>query len=365
MPAIVLVLAIALLVPACGRRSTPVGEGGPAQGDSPPPAEAGAGGEDPARSAGLPVPGPGEEINPLTGLPVKAEALRRRIVLVSVDNNPRARPQSGLPAADLVYEIPVEGGISRFMALYLAGEAERVGPVRSSRHDMLDIVLEWDAVWAHAGGSPQHYDRVKRLGVADLDDVLGAHGGGVFWRTKDRKAPHNLYTSTGRLRDKIAELRWDRLPPARQPFRFVPARELPEGFPAHEVVIRVPRSHSDVVTYRYDPLRRLYLRYVNGKPHRDLESDEVLTATNVIVQFVGARVIPGDREGRLELDMTGEGRSIMISGGAVREGRWVKEGPDAPTRWLERDGQPAALAPGQTWVLIVPEDAEVKASDGQ
>lgn len=325
-----------------------------------PPAGPAAGGGSPGPA---PVPGPslqpGEAVHPLTGLPVPEQALSRRVLLVSVDNNPRARPQYGLAAADLVYELPVEGGITRFVALYLAGEAEQVGPVRSARHDMLDLVLEWDAVWVHAGESPQHRERRAVLKPDELDDLQGAHGGGVFWRGKDRRPPHNLYTSTARLRAKLQALGWERQPPARAPFRFAADGE-PEGAPALEAVIAVPGALHEVITYIYDPRESVYRRYVRGRPHRDGRTGMVLSATNVVLQFTRAEPIPGDREGRLNVSLVGEGRLQVFSGGRVREGRWRKARPEAPTEFREADGTALALRPGQTWILILPEGARVE-----
>lgn len=319
--------------------------------------EAGGGGPGPVQ--------PPQVIHPLTGLPVAPDALRRRVVAVAVDNLRRARPQYGLPAADLVYEVPVEGGITRFVALFWAGEAERVGPVRSSRHDMLDLVLEWDAVWVHAGGSPYHYGRVEALGIDDIDEVRARNHRGVFWRDRRRRAPHNLFTSTARIRAKLAELGWEREPAVMVgPFRFVPAEQLPPGEPALEAVVPFPGAQRETVAYRYDPARGLYVRYAGGEPHLDGASGQPLTAANVILQFVEVRRIPGDEEGRLELTLVGEGPLQVLSAGHARPGSWRKDGPSTRTRYLEPDGQPLRLRPGQTWILLVPRETRVRLGGG-
>ncbi|MEX2356015.1 MAG: DUF3048 domain-containing protein [Thermaerobacterales bacterium] len=315
------------------------------------------GDEDPG--TGLPVPGPGEQIHPLTGLPVLANELIWRYTMVAIDNNPRARPQTGMPAADLVYELPVEGGLTRFLALYRAGRANPVGPVRSSRDYFLDLAMEWDAVYAHVGGSPMHYEQVGDTGLIILDDLRGAAGGGVFWRSSDRRAPHNLYTSTVNLRQKIDERNWHETPPDRKPFRFVTPDQLPEGEPARELVVFWPGHVREAVTYTYAEGSGAYLRYLGPDAHIDEASGEALQAVSILVQFVPSRQIPGDEAGRLDVDMVGEGRLMTVTGGQVTEGRWRKTGRREATAFLDAGGEPVQLLPGQVWVLVVPERTEV------
>lgn len=367
-------LLLGLLLAGCRAplpaRSAPPGTAGPAPPGTPGPA--------PELGAGAPALPPGQATHPLTGLPVPEQGIRRRVLLVTVDNNPRARPQYGLAAADLVYELPVEGGITRFVALYLVGESEQIGPVRSARDYMLDLVLEWDAVWVHAGESPQHRERRSGLRVDRLDDLEGVHGGGVFWRGKDRRPPHNLYTDTRRLRAKVAELGWEREPPRREPFRFAPtgpqgaasagdAPASPAGGRAADVAraaleaaIALPGALREVVTYVYDPLTDAYRRYTRGRADRDARTGEQLAVANVLLQFTRAAPIPGDPEGRLEVALVGEGPLQALSGGRLLEGRWRKERPEAPTRYLDAGGVPLTLRPGPTWILVLPEGTRVE-----
>ncbi|PZN12613.1 MAG: DUF3048 domain-containing protein [Bacillota bacterium] len=353
---LVLVLAVLLtagLLAACGRS-------GPQPANRQPSGE-GKGGDPPA---------PAVVLNPLTGLPIDdPETLRRRPILVSIDNHPEARPQAALTEADLVYEVPAEGGITRFLALFITARPERVGPVRSSRHYFLDLAQEWDAIYVYAGGSPQHYARIAKTGLPDLDGVRGdprAGGEPIFRRDGGRRAPHNLYASLQLVQRAAEEKGWGAegsLPEPRR-FRFEEGAERLAGDRAEEVRIYWPGWSRGWVRYVLRDDGR-YERHTAYGPHRAEETGAVIAPANVLIQFAPAQRIAGDDAGRLDVDVVGEGRLYIISGGWMREGRWEKDDPGTPTAWLDEDGGPARLLPGPTWVHIVPEDTRVEVDPGE
>ncbi|HEY8450290.1 MAG TPA: DUF3048 domain-containing protein, partial [Bacillota bacterium] len=285
------ILLLALAASGCSQRQEVPSTTEPQAGGTPPPAT---GGEGQNATSALPQPGPGQAINPLTGLPVPQAALEQRMFLVAIGNNPSARPQSGLSHADLVYELPAEGGITRFLALYWAGEAEVIGPVRSSRHYFLDLALERQAVWVHAGGSPQHYAQIGKVDVPDLDDVRGAPG--VFWRSEDRRRPDNLYTSSERVRSVIRDKGWERSPVIGRPWQFALPDQI-DGEPATSVSIDWPGGETVVFDYGAEGL---YDQRRGGELVTDQATGAPVRAANLIVQYVQARRIAGDAEGRLD-----------------------------------------------------------------
>ena len=123
-----------------------------------------------------------------------------RPIAVMIDNNIDAQPQAGLNDAYMVYEIIVEGGESRLMALFKGVSLDKIGPVRSSRHYFLDYALENDAIYVHYGWSPQAQADIKTLGVNNINGISETTK--EFWRVKDKKSPHNVATST----EKILEI---------------------------------------------------------------------------------------------------------------------------------------------------------------
>ncbi|EKP94975.1 DUF3048 domain-containing protein [Thermaerobacter subterraneus] len=310
-----------------------------------------------------PAPTPPAAVNPLTGLPLDDPALlEQRPILASIDNHPDARPQAGLAAADLVYEVPAEGGITRLLALFVTQRPERVGPVRSSRHYFLDLAAEWDALYVHAGGSPQHYARIGASGLDDLDGVRSdPRGGGrrVFTRDNRRAMPHNLYASLPVAVAAAEERGWavTAQPPA-APFTFLDPGARPAGQEVEELVVHWPGWRQGWVRYRWTG--QGFRRETAFGPHAAEETGQPLAPASLLIQFVPSRPIAGDAAGRLDVDVTGSGRLLIATGGRWREGRWEKPSAAAPTRWLEAGGQPVTLVPGPVWVHLVPTSTRVE-----
>lgn len=292
---------------------------------------------------------------PLDGLPVTdAAAASRRPVAVMIDNLPGIGPQSGLDKACWVFEMLAEGGITRLMPVYLHQDAPVVGPVRSARHYFLDKALEFGAAYSHCGWSPQAQRDIQRLKVISLNEFYLPQ---VYWRVRSKKEPHNVYTSTDRL---FSEL--DR----RGLLSFTPKWELAfhddpsgvSGAHAERITLRYPGGYT--VEYRWDAGRvdGGYLRFVRGEQHKDQETGAPLVAKNVLVQFVDdVRVL--DKEGRLDIKLTGQGSGRVFQLGVTYEANWSKGSRQDFTYWTDKNGRAVMLARGQTWVEVMPRGAEV------
>jgi hypothetical protein len=288
-----------------------------------------------------------------------------RPVLVMVDNHPSARPQAGLEDACVVIELLAEGGITRLTPVYLHASPERIGPVRSVRPYFLDLAMGLDGLLSHAGGSPDALAELKKLPVSSLN-AFGFDS--YYWRESARRMPHNLYTSVQNMRDAAARagMRGDRDPAgSRWPYQV--GKTLAADRPAAAgVEIKWPFNASGYkVTYKWVPAAvqgefGRYERFINGQPHTDQESGLTFGGRNVVIAFARFWRVPGDAEGRLDADLTGEGRALVLSDGRQMEVRWRKAERSTPFVLVDAEGRPVELPAGQTWFAIVPEQTEVK-----
>src|SRR5205823_4675598 len=181
---------------------------------------------------------------------------------IMVENQADARPQTGLTHADVVYEALAEGGITRFIALYLSGDAPVVGPVRSLRHYFAFMAADYGADVVHIGASPEGFTWRDAMNMGHLDESAGDPG---VWRIRSRPPPHNAYTDTaadrgflldrGRQRNR----RWG-------PLRFSP--NAPRGEEAAEHITLGFRPWPYRVAYEWEAASQRYLRFMDGGPHR-------------------------------------------------------------------------------------------------
>jgi hypothetical protein len=292
---------------------------------------------------------------PLSGDMVSEASIDRRPLAIMVENAPVSRPQSGLDKAEVVYEILAEGAITRFMAVYLHEDSSEVGPVRSARPYYIERMFEFDAIYAYCGGSPAAKEMIVQKHVAALDEF--GVGQPAFWRIKGRKAPHNLYTDTEKLRKVAIKRDYERTVTLPE-FEFLAfGEENQGGITSDSVKINYPKVYS-VVRWKYDSTRNTYLRFQGGLTHRDAVTGQQLTGANIMMQFVNSKVL--DNEGRMEMTMVGRGRALMFTGGKVYDGTWTKDDMKAQTYFYLEDGTAFKLNPGQTWIQVVPKGAKVE-----
>jgi hypothetical protein len=273
------------------------------------------------------------------------------LVAVVVENSSKARPQSGLAEADIVYEVLAEGGITRFLALFHCSSCKVIGPVRSTRPYFAVIAREWGAPLAHCGGDPKDIVPIRELGLVDVDELRDGRG---FWRDLSRQMPHNLYVSANNVRSRAREVSAGS--------SVSPVAGPPWGFgdwaavPAKRLDVRYGPKY--LVSYAY--AERGYTRHINGEPHRDRETGKPIVVSNVLVQFTNSRVAYPD--GGLEIELVGGGKAALLTGGRFEEGTWEKRSPSEPTVFRTKDGEPARCAPGRTWIQVVPAEAVVSAT---
>lgn len=291
-----------------------------------------------------PAPKPQVRRMPLTGHILRGDAKppARPALVVKIDNNVRARPQAGLNAADIVFEEIVEYG-TRFAAVFHSTEANPVGPIRSGRTQDIDMLGRLNRpLFAWSGGNSNVVRAISESSLVSL-----VHGGaGGFWRSGARSAPHNLYNSTDALWAQ-APANWQR---PSQMFPYLAPGTKFQGSPAAGVDLRMD---SDNVRWQWDPGSSKYLRYTNGAPHGAANGQ--VTATNVVI--LATRYQPSWADARSPEGQTiGEGDAWVFSRGRMIQGRWSREGPNAPyqltTRRNGKDVTVIGLVPGRTFVEL-------------
>lgn len=293
----------------------------------------------------------------LTGEPVSAsvEAARRglRPVAVMMDNAPGAFPHAGLDRADVVIEALVEGGITRFFAVFHSKEAQRIEPVRSARTPFLYWALEYDAIYAHVGSSDAPGDanasaQIYEWGVADLD--MAGVAPGAYFRDPDRPAPHNVVTSTGELRLASESLGYDHAPKI-EPWRYRTGSAVAGAIVVPSVQIRLAEWSGTEIRWDWDAASGRYLRWQDREPHVDAETNKQLAFANVAVIFAPAYV--ADESGHVLIDTLGQGDAVILTGGQFIRGTWRKQTREARTRFYGPDGVEVRFAPGPTWIEVV------------
>lgn len=275
-----------------------------------------------------------------------------RPIAVMIDNDDKnALPHSGIKDAYMVYEMYVEGRATRFMALFKNTQAERIGPVRSSRHYFLDYALEHDAIYVHYGWSPKAITDIKALGVNNINGVQGADGN-VFWRERKYKNDwHSAYTSTDKILARAVEKGY-RTESAAAPLQMNP-RDVDPNWPAL-TSLALPYAGFYKVSFEYDEESASYLRYLNGSPHV-LYDGAHLAAKNIIIMRVRVRSL-GDGTDRQDIETVGRGEGYFLTMGKYLPITWEKPSRTGRTVYKNAAGEEIILNPGQTWVeLITPE----------
>lgn len=274
---------------------------------------------------------------------------------VMIDNISEARPQSGLGAADVVYEAPAEAGIPRLMPIFLraGGEASWIGPVRSARDYFVYLANEFRAPLVHIGASPQGFDALSETGLPDVDETRNGAG---FTRDRRRLAPHNAFVSTDSIRDELAR-RDVQTSAATAGLTF--GAYTPGSETATQVSIAYPGSEHYTVQYDYDAGAHSYARTMDGRPHKDGITGEQYAARSVVVEYVDVEPIPGDSALRVSVALVGTGEGLLVADGTQVPLTWSKPSHHEPTTFQRADGAPFTLPPGQVWVQIVPIETSV------
>lgn len=301
--------------------------------------------------------------SPLTGVEVPDEAAtKQQVTGIMIENSPDARPQSGLKDSGVVFEAIAEGGITRFAVLYQEQKPELVGPVRSLRPYYLEWMRPFDASIVHVGGSANALNEVRNGNYKDLDQFFN---GDFFWRTTDRYAPHNVYTSFAKL-DELNKAKgytsseFEGFPRVESDKRKKQSKEGEEEAPpppvANNIDINVSYGAFNV-RYEYNTENKQYNRFQGGEPHMDREAGQIAPKVAIVIKVPTTL---GFEDGyREQMNTIGENEAFIFQNGTVVEGKWRKESHEAQIEFLTKDNKPIPLERGQTWVTAIPTDRSV------
>lgn len=295
-------------------------------------------------------------INPLDGKAVgkKADSVLQ-VVGVMVDNHPDARPESGVSKAKIVYEVPVEGGLTRYLAIFDSKQSvPEVGPVRSARAYFIDWLQEYGrGLYMHSGGSPEALNLIKSRNIFDANEFFW---GQYYWRDEARFAPHNLYTNSENWGKIISQYKnTGSLFTTDKAWLY---SKLVGQTIGKKGGLKIPFSDYYTVAWTYDAKALNYSRSLNGVKEVDKDGTEV-RARNILVQITGVADIANDDKGRQAIVTVGSGDAVILKKGAVIYGTWKKSSLTGRTRFYDKNKKEVVLVPGNTWVEVVPKDVNI------
>ena len=281
----------------------------------------------------------------------------RPALAIKIENLPEARPQAGLNRADIVYEEPVEGGITRFIAVFQCQDAKRVGPVRSARFTDPPILLQFgkDTLFGFAGAAGPVRKAVDKAGLHDLS-YDRPDSASAYMRDPNRSAPHNLYTNTRALYEggDVSDAR------PRHVFNYGKISGRAKGVN----VVHLDFSATADVFWHWSAKHEDWLRFHGTVPHT-LEGGVQVSAANVVVMLVTMRdtgLVDAAGNPSPEAETLGHGKAFVFRDGKMIVGRWLRKSPDSVIRFTDKKNHTIRLERGRTWVELFPKDKAIETS---
>ncbi|MEY3662189.1 MAG: hypothetical protein RLZ49_870 [Actinomycetota bacterium] len=310
----------------------------------------------------------------LTGLPGPDDAQIQPIVVVKIENDPIVRPQTGLDRADLIFEELVEGGMTRFAAVYQSDLPDEVGPVRSVRHVDVAIAEPMADAFVFSGGARRTMKFVKRK-IPTSISVINEGAPGMY-RKPGLSAPHDLFIKLSEILDSIAPkntastgffVRPEVKPvvASASPSASSSASASPKpsstaltGKPVTQVGVKF--SSFSGPNWKWNAADKMWMRSEGIKPF--LNKDGTQFGTNNLV-IIEVREIDAGYKGQTggyvpRTVLTGSGRAWVLSDGKAVEVAWKKPFVDAQMELTDLDGNPFTMPTGRTWVELLPVVAE-------
>ncbi|MDX9893089.1 MAG: DUF3048 domain-containing protein [Patescibacteria group bacterium] len=285
----------------------------------------------------------------LDGARVMKTEANLKPIAVMIENHADSRPVAGLDQASIVYEMVVEGDITRFLAIFDQNfSAKKIGPVRSARPFFVELAEEWNPVYFHAGGSQEALEILRRSPIYNINEISA--DGIYFWRDSARGVPHNLYTSSDLIKRALAAKGID-LIATFEPWNFKDDNPVSDQQAiVSELVVDFSNNPLYSVRYQYDAESNDYRRYLGNGVHKT-ETGIILKVKNIVVQHTKADVI--DSYGRLAVDLATGGRAEIYQDGRKIDAYWVYQ--DGRTKFFidQQNSEEVKFNRGPIWIEIV------------
>ena len=322
-----------------------------------------------------PEPPPPPPCYPLTGLEApNEEVLYNRAISVKIENTPEAKPQLGITRADVVYETVTEGGITRFNAIFQSDIPDEVGPVRSARDSDMSIVPEYDALFFFSGTNSLVW---ARLGTTWINEMNHSSANKLYHRVNYRSAPHDLFLNLADAYEEAEEmgyfsttsypkaLMFDGAVSDYNPDGVYDMSRLGDADDAISIFIPYSSGIFDV-TWEYDDISGVYLRYIKGVPQVDHEEGSPqITADNVIlldIPYIAAPPVEGKGQ-TYNVEFSGSGSAVVFRDGKRIDCTWETNGTHPPL-FKDAFGKPVSLKPGKTWFQVPPNPGKMVVKTG-
>jgi len=280
----------------------------------------------------------------IDGLLVENKHEKNLPVAIVFDNFPGV-PKPTLVNASIIYEMPVEGGLTRFLVIFdLESLPQVAGPIRSARSYLAEVAGEYQAPYIHAGGSPDALLKLKQgfYKVINLDEISGQ--GKYFYRQQGESAPHNLYIK----KESIVKFLEDNKILSEANFSgWYYDQEIRSS---NQLADKIEIIFSPIVksVWQYDSKDKDYLYLPNGKSYYDKDGQQI-KVKNLIIQYAPIKII--DEIGRREINLNGQGEALIFQVGKVIQGKWIKEA--SRTKFYNQIGEEIIFLPGKTWVSVI------------
>ncbi len=296
----------------------------------------------------------GEAKSYLTGEWLEEAKVNARPVAIMTENTKICQPQYGLNSAGVIYEAPVEGSYTRLMAIYdNYQDLEKIGNVRSCRPYYAYIAMEFDAIYVHFGQCVYALDILNSGLIDNLSGLDGKVEKLAFYRTSDRKAPHNAYVSAQGIASAIAEKQYPTTYDADYQGHYLFAEDDSKNTLASgtDAAVIKPYYFYNKPYFIYDEKTGLYQRFQFGDKEIDGNDGNQVAVTNIIFQNVSSSNY--DATEYLNIPLTGTGEGKFFTAGKMIDITWKKDGQYGVTHYYDTQGNEITLNQGKTWVCLI------------